>query len=474
MKSVNIEYGDGLLPIEVPETAVVPRYKETYFDPPAAADPVAAIRKALANPLGMDPLGKLAKNGSKVVIAFPDRVKGGSHAQAHRRLAIPIIVEELKRAGVRDRDILLLCAIGLHKKNTKEEFDQYLGREIVDVFWPDRIKNHDAEDPEGIVQLGRDEMGNPVCVNKDIYEADLAVMIGHTQGNPYGGYSGGYKMCVTGVTDWRSIGSHHCPATMHREDFVPVNTERSHMRRQFDSIGRAMEKGMGKKFFLVDAVLGAESQILAVYAGAAAEVQKASWPLARQRTEVVLDIKEKFDVMVFGLPRTFHYGPGMGTNPILMLQACGSQVARNLSVLREGGVVIAASVCDGWFNDEWFPSYREVYTRLQGVDDLAQAAAWAEEIATRPEYIRKYRHEFAYHPFHALSMVAMGGVALRHTSAIYVVGAKEPQCARGMRMRPVDTFAEALGEAAKIVGRDPRMLVIPEAFTRTAVHFKMP
>ena len=315
MKTVNIEYGDVLMPIEVPETAVVPRYKETYFDPPAAADPAAAIRKALANPLGMDPLGKLAKRGSKVVIAFPDRVKGGSHAQAHRRLAIPIIVEELKRAGVRDEDILLLCAIGLHKKNTRDEFDQYLGREIVDGFWPDRIKNHDAEDPDGIVQFGRDEMGNSVCVNRDIHQADLAVMIGHTQGNPYGGYSGGYKMCVTGVTDWRSIASHHCPATMHRDDFVPVNTDRSHMRKQFDSIGRAMEKGMGKKFFLVDAVLGTESQILGVYAGAADEVQKASWPLARQRTEVTLDIKDKFDLMVFGMPRSLPLRARHGHQP---------------------------------------------------------------------------------------------------------------------------------------------------------------
>ena len=80
----------------------------------------------------------------------------------------------------------------------------------------------------------------------------------------------------------------------------------------------------------------------------------------------------------------------------------------------------------------------------------------------------------AYHPFHALSMVAMGGVALRHTSAIYVVGAKEPGYARGVSMRPVGSFTEAIAEAEKIVGKNPRILVIPEAFTRTAVHFKRP
>ena len=472
MKNVAIEYGDTLMQIEVPDSAVVPRFGETYFDPPAAEDPAAEIRKALATPLGMEPLAKLVKRGSKVVIAFPDRVKGGSHALAHRRLAIPIITEELKKAGVEDQDILLLCAIGLHKKNTKADFYQYLGPEIVDAFWPARIKNHDAEDPDGVVQLGRDEMGNAVCVNRDLYQADLAIMVGHTQGNPYGGYSGGYKMCVTGVTDWRSITSHHCPATMHRGDFVPVNTEHSLMRKQFDTIGQAMERGMGKRFFLVDAVLGTSAQILAVYAGDAVAVQQASWPLARRRTEVHLDTKDKFDVMIFGLPRSFHYGPGMGTNPILMLQACGSQVARHFDVFRDGGVIIAASICDGWFNDEWFPSYREVYDRLQTVSDFSEAAESSEEIANRPDYIYRYRYGYAYHPFHALSMVAMGGVALNHTGAILLAGARSPGHARGVNMRPVSTFTDAVREAEKIVGKNPRMLVIPEAFTRTAVHFK--
>ena len=38
--------------------------------------------------------------------------------------------------------------------------------------------------------------------------------------NPYGGYSGGYKHCATGITHWRSIASHHVPQVMHRPDFV--------------------------------------------------------------------------------------------------------------------------------------------------------------------------------------------------------------------------------------------------------------
>lgn len=471
MKEVLVEYGDAKMPIEVPDTATIFHLGKDNIDPPEV-DPWEATRQALAHPLEMPPLRELVKKNSRVVIAFPDRVKGGAHEKAHRRVSIPIIVEELQKAGVELKNIKLLCAIGLHRKNTKEELYWYLGREIVDAFWPDRLLMHDAEDPDGIVEYGYDEMGNVVNVNRHIAEADLAIMIGHVQGNPYGGYSGGYKMCVTGVTTWRSIRCHHCPSTMHRDDFIPVNTEKSLMRKQFDSIGQAIEKGMGKKFFCVDAVTGTNSQVLGVYAGSAKEVQEASWQLAERRTNVYLDIKEKFDIMVFGLPRTFHYGPGMGTNPILMLQAIGANVARHFDVFQEGGVIIAPSLCDGWFNDEWFPSYRKVFNKLQDIADFAEATRFEDEISHDPEDIYKYRYAYAYHPFHALSMVSMGGIALKQTSAIFIPGARKPGYARAMGCIPTNTFSEALKRAEKYVGKNPRILVLPEFFLKVAVHLK--
>ena len=86
---------------------------------------------------------------------------------------------------------------------------------------------------------------------------------------------------------------------MHRDDFLPASTH-SRMRRQFDSIGKAMEQGIGKSFFAVDAVLGTHAQVLGVYAGAVDEVQRASWPLADRRTNVELDVTEPFDVLVWG------------------------------------------------------------------------------------------------------------------------------------------------------------------------------
>ncbi len=471
MPKILLDYGDELMPVQVPNNATVVRYGETYVDPPEV-DPWEATREALENPLGMPPLRELAQPGDKVVIAFPDRVKGGAHERAHRRVAIPLLLGTLRDAGVELEDITLLCAMGLHRKNTLEELYWYLGKDIVNAFWPDRLVMHDAEAPAGIVDLGTDDMGNAVTCNRRMAEADQPIIIGHVQGNPYGGYSGGYKMAVTGFTTWSSIRCHHCPATMHREDYLLASTE-TFMRRQFDSIGKAMEQAIGKQFFAVDAVVGTHAQVLGVYAGAVDRVQEASWPLADKRTNVILDEPEPFDVLVWGLPRAFHYGPGMGTNPIFMLQAIAAQLTRCYGAFREGGVIIAPSVCDGWFNDTWFPTYRRAYERLQETIDFADIFRYEDELARDPDGIHQYRFNFTYHPGHPLSMISMGAIAHQRANAVFIPGARKPSYARGMGCIPTKTFEEALDRARRYVGANPRVLVVPDAFRQVSVHLHL-
>jgi len=465
MKSVDLDYGQSHMTVELPDSATVVRYGETYQDPPEV-DSAEATRRALDNPLGLPPLKEQAGPGKTAVIAFPDKVKGGSHASAHRRVAIPMIVEDLLAGGCAIEDISLVCAMGLHRMNTLEEWYQYLGRDIVDQFWPDRIINHDGEGAE-LLELGTDGMGNVVQTNSIVANADIPILIGHCSGNPYGGFSGGYKMLVTGLAGWRSIASHHSPETMHREDWMGASSD-SHMRHQFRSIGEAIEAAVGKRYFEVDAVLGQKSQILDVQAGALDLVEEATWPLAAQRTNVVLDeLTEPADVLVMGLPRDFHYGPGMGTNPILMNLAIAGQLSRCWKAMRPGCVVIAAAQCDGWFNDSWFPSYEPTYHAMQDYNTPREflESDVAHRLAMDTDYRFKYSNAYTYHPFHAMSMIAGGSAAQLWTSAVHIVGAGAPGFARGMGLVPFSTFDEAMTAAEKHVGANPRVLCTPEAFS---------
>ncbi|PKM70269.1 MAG: hypothetical protein CVU93_02935, partial [Firmicutes bacterium HGW-Firmicutes-18] len=235
------------------------------------------------------------------------------------------------------------------------------------------------------------------------------------------------------------------------------------------------EEKMGKKYFSCDAVLDTNMNQIAVFAGYTKEIQPLCWEYADKRTYVKWADK-KYDVMVFGMPQAFHYGNGMGTNPIFMLQAISANIIRHKRVMSDRCVVICSSICNGYFHDEEFPSYRETYELFQHDYNniLPDIERFGEYFAKRTEYIDKYRYNYGYHPFHAFSMISCGHIAEMNTSAIYIVGAIDPGYARGMGMKTRATFEEALADAKKkYLPENPNILALPRTFKTAAVHLCM-
>lgn len=474
---LEFEYGHGTVKADLPDSTDVFVPGETVPDPDHIPEEllIEETRKSIRSPIGMEPLSKLAFKGAKCVIIFPDRVKGGEQPTAHRKVSIPLVLEELYAAGVEKKDILLICSNGLHRKNTEQEILGVLGEKLFYEFWPSgQIINHDSEDYDNLVDLGCTDSGDPVLMNKYVYDADVAVLIGHTQGNPYGGYSGGYKHCATGITHWKSIASHHVPKVMHKPEFVPVSGNNA-MRTKFDEIGMYMEKCMGKKYFCCDAVLDTKSRQIAIFSGYAAEMEPLSWKVADKRTYVHW-AEKKYDVMIFGMPQFFHYGDGMGTNPIMLMQALSAQVIRHKRVMSDNCVIICASLCNGYYHDELWPYTKALFADFQKdrMNTLADMNRLGEYYATNAEYIRQYRYTNAFHPFHGFSMMSCGHLAETNTSAIYLAGAIEPGIARGMGLKTRATIEEALADAKKkFVGENPSVLALPRTFTTSAVHLCM-
>ena len=476
---LDFEYGHGLMSAELPDNTDVFIPGTTVPDPPCLPQDwdtlYNATLESIRNPMGMPPLKELAGPGKTAVFVIPDIVKGGCQPTSHRKVSIRACLEELYAAGVEKKDILFMFSNGLHPRATVAEMKQILGEDLFNEFyWTNQITSHDSEDYEHMVDLGATGRGDPVLMNKYVFDCDIPILIGHTQGNPYGGYSGGYKHCATGISHWRSISAHHVPQVMHRQDFVPVSTN-SEMRHKFDQQGMHMEEKMGKKFFCCDAVLDTKSRQIEIHSGWAREMQPVSWKMADKRTYVHW-AEKKYDIIVFGMPTNFHYGNGMGTNPIQMMQALSAQVIRHKRVMKENCVIICSSICNGYFHDERWPYLRELYEMFQHdyMNVLPDMDRYGEYFATNQEYIRKYRFCNAFHPFHGFSMMSCGHIAEMNTAAIYIVGAQEPGIARGMGLKTRATFEEALQDAMKkYVGPNPNILALPQTFKLGAVHLCM-
>jgi hypothetical protein len=246
------------------------------------------------------------------------------------------------------------------------------------------------------------------------------------------------------------------------------------MRNKFDAIGKHMEKKMGRKFFMCDAVLDTKQRQIAVFSGFGEQIQPKSWQVANKRTYIPW-AKSKFDIMMFGMPQNFHYGNGHGTNPILILQAIAANIIRHRRVMKDNFVVICSSICNGYFHDEEFPSYRPLFELFQKNyhNILPDLDKYAEYFCNQQEYVNKYRFNYGYHPFHPFSMISCGHIAEMHASATYIVGAYEPGYARSMGMKTRATFRDALQDARRYIGTEPKILALPRTFRTAGVHLMM-
>ncbi len=119
--------------------------------------------------------------------------------------------------------------------------------------------------------------------------------------------------------------------------------------------------------------------------------------------------------------------------------------------------------------------YRETWELYQKDyhNDLPDMAEHGECFAMKKEYTDLYRFNYAYHPYHAFSMISCGHLALKHSAAAYCVGAYEPVFGRSMGLKTRATFEEALKDAEKYVGKNPKFLALPRAFKCASVHLHM-
>src|SRR3989475_11328901 len=102
-------------------------------------------------------------------------------------------------AGV--EDIHLIAALGLHGRMTADEVRHIVGDRIFTTFWPERLYQHDGEDPEANVYIGKTAKGEEVTLHKRAAESDLVVYENLT----HGPLDGGHKSMSTGRATYRGI-----------------------------------------------------------------------------------------------------------------------------------------------------------------------------------------------------------------------------------------------------------------------------
>ncbi|MBW1847347.1 MAG: DUF2088 domain-containing protein [Deltaproteobacteria bacterium] len=474
-KSVKVDRWEGQIEIQVPEASVI---FQSQGAEEKAYDPIAKIRHAIENPLGMRPIKEIINSGSRVAIAFDNPLK-----PCPSSLTIPIVLEEIREVGVKEENIVLVSANGCQRKHRASEFYDYLNRgyglspgkglvtvpkKIFKEFWPHRFIRNDSANPEKLVDMGRSKLGDVVEVNRVLVDYDLLIYTGAVYPMAWGGYGG--VGVVIGLSSARSIASHHNVGVIGHRDACHADQRNHFYRRHKDSIMERIEEYTGRKVFYIDAILNGARQWSHFAAGHFKEIQEPLWKAADE--ERIYQV-EQADVVVIGLPKWILYDTTR--NPVICLNAAANILRNSLGrpVLREGGVLILIAVCDGFIDNDALPSYPEVldlYGKMGNAQRLEEK--YLEEfLFYREDYLIQHMAGNANHPTHPFWLFAETQFVHDHVGKLIIATAENPEAVRKVGGTWAEDFDQAWQMAEKLVGKSPKTLVLPNFFTNVPVKF---
>ena len=138
-------------------------------------------------------------------------------------------------AGV--EDIEMIIATCLHRRMTANEVKRMVGTKIFNGYWPDQLRNHDAEDPNGMTFVAKTEEGFEIELSKAACDADLTIYVNVN----FVPMDGGHKSVGVGLCGYKTLKAHHNPFVIRKSDSYmdPGNSE---LTNRVDSIGKVVEK----------------------------------------------------------------------------------------------------------------------------------------------------------------------------------------------------------------------------------------
>ncbi len=197
---IDLRYGKGSFRLDLDPAWDVTVIRKPEM--PLLADPAAAVRAALASPVGSPPLAEAARGAKSACILVCDITRPVPNG-----LFLPLLVRTLLDAGMPATGITILVATGLHRPNEGDELAELVGDPW--VMQTVRVANHFARNDADHVDLGATACGTPVKLDRRFVEADVRIATGLVEPHFMAGYSGGRKVIAPGVAHKDTITTFH-------------------------------------------------------------------------------------------------------------------------------------------------------------------------------------------------------------------------------------------------------------------------
>jgi nickel-dependent lactate racemase len=410
-----LPYGKRKIAIRIPERL------STFFVEPrkmeASKDPSSEICRALDHPFGDGSLESLLKTGEKVAIIVSDATR-----PTPSWIILPVLLDRLLAAGIKEKDIEILIATGLHKPPSEAERLRILGEETLRRGI--RAFNHDAFEKASLTYIGETSLGTPLWVNKRAMEADFLISDGYVEPHFFAGYTGGGKSILPGISGLETIKINH---GADRIDHPKARAGILMGNPIHEDILQASKKA-GLRFIL-NVVLDPEKRIAKAFAGDAEEAHMAAISFLENHVKVEAPPS---DIVV-----TSNSGYPLDRN----LYQAVKGMATAEEVVKQGGVIIIASEC------------------IDGVGHEGFYRLMASEPS--PERVLEKIRQPGFFMIDQWEAQVMARILLK-ARVILVSEGLDKETGKAMHIQVVKSFEEALSLAMKEVGRSPEVCVIPE------------
>lgn len=279
LREIELPYGSETRTIAIPEQDLAWVSGPKYV--PAAPDLRQAVLDALRAPIASPSLAELAaKHGTRTVILVDDGTRSTPQSAV-----LPVLLEELNRAGVPDSEITMIIALGTHRRMSPAEMEARVGAEIYARVQVENL----SQKPEDFVDMGVTPLGVPIHVSRKFLDSQISIAVGNIIPHMYAGWAGGAKMIQPGVTSALTTARTHLMASTRVYQILgDVNNP---VRAEMEQI--AVKSGLK---FILNVVLNAHSEVVAVVAGDVVQAHRAGVEIARPIYTMELD--EQPDIII--------------------------------------------------------------------------------------------------------------------------------------------------------------------------------
>jgi len=403
---VSLNYGHDSMALEIPDKNYMGTLKPKEVK--EVKDPIAEVRRALANPIGCKKIKELVSSKNKVVILASDITRPSPSS-----VLLPPIIEELKEAGVSNNQITIVFGLGVHRKQTEEEKKKLVGK---DIYSKIKCIDHDID---SCVRIGTTKRGNEVFIFKEILDADFVIATGNLEYHYFAGFSGGAKALAPGVCGRETIANNH-------KHFLEPGAqagkiEGNPIREEIEEIGEMIDIN-----FMVNAVLNSHKKVVKVVAG---DVNKAH----REGAEYTSNI---FSVKIDTLADIVITSPGGYPKDIDLYQTHKAMENAKLAV-KKGGIIIVAGECrDGLGEGKFAEALNGKLSPLELMEELKNNFILGRHKASRVANINL-------------------------NSEIYLVSNLTDEIKKKLFIKNFNSLEEAFSEAIKVQGEEAKVLVMP-------------